>query len=260
MLSALLLGAAVLVLVGVPEPVRPEVLGDARPGRRPHRWAMLAAVPVLVVVGPVATVLLCAAGLAAVPLWRRHRLALLRGEERQGAVEALTVLASELRAGRSAASALEVAGDVAVGALGRALQSAAAAAAIGADPAAALRRAAPESAVPEVLRGLAACWQVCSGTGSSLAAAVERMTESQRAREEQRLAVDSELAGPRATAVLLAVLPLAGIGLAAGLGARPLHVLLHTPVGVACLAAGVGLDALGLWWTQRLVAAAGGSR
>ena len=83
---------------------------------------------------------------------------------------------------------------------------------------------------------------------------------SLRAEQAQRRAVQAELAGPRATAGMLAILPLAGLVLAAGLGADPLHVLLETPVGWVCLVAGLGLDGLGLLWTGRLVTRAGGLR
>jgi tight adherence protein B len=172
----------------------------------------------------------------------------------------LSVLAAELRAGRPAAAALAAASGVATGPLADGLRSAAVAGDVGADPVAALLRAAPGSAVGELVRGLAACWQVCASTGSSLATAVDRLAISLQAQEAQRRVVEAELAGPRATAALLAALPVAGVGLAAGLGARPLHVLLHTTAGLACLTAGLLLEALGLWWTSRLVAAAGGSR
>jgi tight adherence protein B len=183
-----------------------------------------------------------------------------RERERAGAAEALAVLASELRAGRMPADALGAAAGVATGALSGTLSAAATGATFGADPGGALLRAAEGSAVPEMLRGLAACWQVCSATGSSLAAAVDRLADALRAERAQRLAVEAELAGPRATAGLLALLPAAGVALAAGLGARPVHVLLHTALGLACLSVGIGLDLLGLWWTGRIVAAAGGDR
>jgi tight adherence protein B len=100
---------------------------------------------------------------------------------------------------------------------------------------------------------------VCSTSGSGLAAAVERLEEGLRAEQAQRRAVDAELAGPRATAGLLAVLPAAGLLLAAGLGADPLHVLLTTPLGTVCLVLGLGSRRRGVLWTSRLVSRAGGT-
>jgi tight adherence protein B len=180
-----------------------------------------------------------------------------RHTERTRALEALAVLAADLRVGRGPADALAAAADVAVGGTSRALLAAASAARLGGDVPGALT--AEPSAVSDVLRGLAACWTVCLVAGSGLASGVDRLTEGLRAAEAQRRAVDAELAGPRATALLLAALPLAGIGLAGALGADPLRVLLHTPAGVSCLIAGIALDAAGWLWTRRLVAGASGS-
>jgi tight adherence protein B len=260
---ALLAATSAGVLVGIPAPSRLDLLGarTARvlPVRTLRLLGPLAALAVVAVVagpgGAAVTALLAVVGTRARTRWQRARD---REVERAGAVEALAVLASELRAGRMPADALGAAAGVAAGTLASTFAVVATGASVGADPSVALLRSAEASAVPELLRGLAACWQVCSATGSSLAAAVDRLAEALRAERAQRLAVEAELAGPRATAVLLAVLPIAGIALAAGLGARPLHVLLHTGLGLGCLAAGVGLDLLGLWWTGRIVAAAGG--
>ena len=99
---------------------------------------------------------------------------------------------------------------------------------------------------------------MCSTHGAGLAAAVERLEEGLRAEEAQRRDLAAELAGPRATAVLLAGLPLVGIAMAAALGAEPIEVLLHTTAGGVCLVTGIGLNLLGLWWTGRLVKRAGG--
>lgn len=170
--------------------------------------------------------------------------------ERVRALDALSLLAADLRCGRDPAHALEAAAQIACGGSAMALAEAAAAARLGGDVVAALT--VEGSAVSATLRALAACWQVCSEAGSGLAAAVERLEEGLRAAQAQRLAIAAELAGPRATAQLLAALPVVGMGLAAALGAHPLHVLLATPVGLGCLAAGVALDAAGVLWTQRL--------
>ncbi len=249
--------------------------------------------------GPVVAALAAAGTGAVTRWWSGRIASAQREQERTRAVEACGALAAELRAGRSPAQALAVAAARGTGASGRALASAAAAAELGGDVAAALlsacgrpahdgageqrrtkirgteNRAAGSrtfstraldssghvapTAVAPVLRALAACWTVCAGTGSGLAAAVERLEEGLRADAGQRRALQAELAGPRATAGMLAALPLAGLLLAAGLGADPLHVLLETPVGLVCLVAGLGLDAVGLLWTGRLVARAGGT-
>ena len=207
--------------------------------------------------GPVAAVLTVAGALVARRWWVRRASTALVAAERSRAVEACSALAGELRAGRSPAEALGVAAELAVGPSRRCLRAAGAAAGLGGDVAAALTPG-PDTAVPEVLRALAACWTVCARSGGGLAGAVERLEVGLRADAAQRRSVQAELAGPRATAGMLAVLPLGGLLLAAGLGADPLHVLFRTPVGVGCLLAGLALDALGLLWAGRLVARAGG--
>lgn len=166
-------------------------------------------------------------------------------DERSRAVEALAVLAGELRAGRSPQVGLAAAAEVVPGATGEALAAAASTAAVGGDVAAVLGRV-------DALRGLAACWSVCAGTGSGLARAVERLEEAERDLQARRRAVRAELAGPRATARLLAGLPVLGVALAAALGASPLQVLLFTGVGRVCLVLGTLLDVLGVVWTRRL--------
>ena len=53
-------------------------------------------------------------------------------------------------------------------------------------------------------------------------------------------------------------MPVVGLGIGAGMGGDPLHVLLHTPVGWGCLVVGVGLELAGVAWTGRIVRNAGG--
>ena len=266
---ALMAAAGAAVAVGLPAPARLMALG-VRPRRtpvtsrrRPDPGVLLTlagAGVVTVALGPA----LAALALGAAVLGRRARLTRAgqreRSAERDQAVEACAVLAGELRSGRSPAEALGAAASVAAGPVASALEAAAGAARLGGDVPLALAAGAAASAVPAVLLGLSACWTVCSATGSGVAAAVDRFEEALRAEQAQLRAVDAELAGPRATAGLLAVLPLAGIGLAGALGAHPLRVLLETPVGLVALTAGLGLDLLGVWWTGRLVMSAGGAR
>lgn len=94
---------------------------------------------------------------------------------------------------------------------------------------------------------------VATRSGARLTAALNTIAADLQAELVVRRAVAAGLAGPRSSAALLAGLPVLGIGLGSAMGADPLNVLLHTPVGLVALCAGVVLDLAGLAWTQRLV-------
>lgn len=235
----------------------PGTVLDALRGASTRALAAVVATAVVVVIlvaGPAAA-LLAAAGLCLVlrsrGLSRRRAVA---EQERRNAVEVCTALAAELRAGRPPLAALEAAGDVAVGGCADALRQVVVTARLGGDVHRALAGLPDDAPSASVLRRLAACWQVSARTGGRLAAAVDRLADGLRAEQRQRRDVAAQLAGPRATARLLAVLPVAGIAMAAALGAAPGHVLLHTPIGIGCLFAGVVLDVAGVVWTNRLIA------
>lgn len=102
------------------------------------------------------------------------------------------------------------------------------------------------------LRRLAACWEVGSGAGAGFAAAIERLAHALQAEEGHRDEVGVQLAGPRATARLLAVLPALGLLMAMALGVRPLSFLTETAYGAFCLIGGIALDVFGLVWTRRI--------
>ncbi|MBB6174158.1 tight adherence protein B [Nocardiopsis mwathae] len=171
---------------------------------------------------------------------------------RRAVIELARGLAAELRAGRAPAAALASAIADTHPSAATELAPVAAAARSGEDPASALRAAAvlPGAAG---LRHLAACWQVSAGTGAGLADVVDRLAETMSQEEDRRRQLAAHLAGPRTTALLLSVLPIAGLVMASLLGGRPLAFLFGTPLGLACLAAGVALDLLGLYWTDRMV-------
>jgi tight adherence protein B len=106
------------------------------------------------------------------------------------------------------------------------------------------------------LRLLAACWRIGAERGGSFASVVEGLASALRDEQAHREEVMAQLAGPRATARLLAGLPVLGLAMGGALGAHPLSFLFGTLPGVVCLILGVGLDAVGLWWTRQLVSAA----
>jgi len=122
---------------------------------------------------------------------------------------------------------------------------------LGGDLPQALLRDAQEQSLP-VLRALSALWQVAEGSGAGLAAAADRLATAEANAEEVRRELMAQLAGPRATARVLAGLPAVGLMLGTSLGASPVDWLIGTPWGLAILAAGLVLEALGLFWTSRL--------
>jgi tight adherence protein B len=94
-------------------------------------------------------------------------------------------------------------------------------------------------------------------TGAPLAELLERVEADARTADRGVAAAAAQAAGARATAWLLAALPLGGIGLGYAIGVDPVAVLLHTPVGGGCALAAVALQIGGLLWAERLGAAPG---
>ncbi|GAA4121730.1 type II secretion system F family protein [Streptomyces tunisiensis] len=216
-------------------------------------WVSLAVGVVLAVLG--ASVLPVVAGAAGVPVLRRVRRAVAARKERDGRADAVVALcgalAGELRAGRQPGEALLPAARDSEG-LGDHQAAVLAAARFGGDVPDALTAAARQPGA-EGLRGLAACWRVAVDQGAGLADGLDRLEAALRAERDQRADLRAQLSGARTTAVMLAGLPVVGLALGAALGADPLHVLLHTPSGTVCLAAGGVLEGLGLWWALRIM-------
>lgn len=104
------------------------------------------------------------------------------------------------------------------------------------------------------LRPLLACWLVAVNSGSGLASGIRKLSDSLREAQGIRIQLEAELAGPRATARMLALLPFIGIGLGYLLGAQPLTWLISHPIGWATLVIGISLTALGVWWTAHIAA------
>lgn len=196
----------------------------------------------------VAIVVLAGASLAGA---LRRSARLRRAADRRGhALSYAESLLGELRAGQPP-----------VAALGRAAATwpeaatVAAAARLGADVPAAYRRLA-RTPGSEALGTLAAAWELCSATGSGLALAVEQLVETLRVQQSVRQALDGELASARATARLVALLPVVVLVAAQGVGADPWRFLFDTLPGLGCLAGGIALGAAGLWWIDRIAVAA----
>lgn len=158
------------------------------------------------------------------------------------ALEALAALAAELRAGQPPLLALERTGH-------EVWPHACAAARLGGDVTTALRTDAAR--VPSI-QGLAVCWEIAARTGSGMAVMVQRIADAARAAAETRVQLAAQLAGPRATARMLAALPLVGILIGHLLGADPISWLLSSSIGIAALTLAVLCTACGWWWIHRI--------
>jgi tight adherence protein B len=199
------------------------------------------------VVWAYASVLAAGALLMAVrTMVRSHRQREDRRRRRHEVIDVCDALVAEMRAGLPAQRAVTNACS-----LCPELAGVAASARLGGDIVAALTTAAQRPGA-EGLRLVAAGWQVSARSGAGLAAVLDRIAASLRADEEAHAEVVAALGPPRATAKLLASLPLVGLVLGTAMGVDPLGFLLTTGVGIACLLAGVALAITGLWWVQRL--------
>ncbi|WP_141005479.1 type II secretion system F family protein [Nocardioides humi] len=237
-------------------PARQRLAGPAdRDGGRPARGRLLPAVVVAAVVAmagrgspqgvvlPLLAVALGAAVVRGLAARRRDRAA---AEVRRRVVDLCDALRSELAAGQTAAGALDRAA-----AEWPLVAPAARAARTGGDVVAALRGLA---ATPggDALRVVAAAWQVAHRTGHGLADTLGRVASDLRAAERTRRVVGGELASARATARLLAGLPVLALVMGSGAGADPLRFLLGHPAGLACLAGGLAAGYAGLAWIEAL--------
>jgi tight adherence protein B len=170
---------------------------------------------------------------------------------RTAAVDLVTALAAELRGGAEARAALAAACGPAFAAVAAAARSPAT------DPADVLRTVAAADG-SELLADLAAAWQVTDAAGAGLVGPVTRLAETARAADAVRRELDAALAGPRATAALLSMLPVAGVLMGSALGADPLAFLVWSGAGRVTLLAGTLLIAAGVGWTEAIVRRAGG--
>lgn len=214
----------------------------------------LALVKLLQAQGP--RVLVLGVGAVAVSWAAQHLIAswrtrALQTRRRGAVVEFCDALAAELEAGLPAVTAMERAC-----APWPELAGVVNATRLGDDVAAALRRTAASMPGAEGLRSVAAAWDVAARSGAGLAVVLGRVAAGLRSDEEARAEVTAALGPPRATAKMLAVLPLFGIALGISMGAHPVGFLLQTGAGVSCLAIGTALALAGLWWVERLASAA----
>ena len=254
MMAALALACALLAWPGSPALRR---LRTRSLGVEPAR----ARRPLTVVVGALALLIgaywvglagLLAAGLVAATLALRRRASVLaaRAEESSVAlVEALDALVAQLRVGvHPGVACANAAAECGDGPAGPVLERAAAQATLGGAVAGAL---AAESGFPDLPR-VARVWALAERHGIAMGEMLEVVRRDLLERQGFRRRVFAGLAGARATAMVLALLPVVGVGLGQLMGAAPLRVLLGGGPGGVLLLGGVLLDCAGLLWAERI--------
>lgn len=185
---------------------------------------------------------------------RERREAVARAAATRAVTEALDGLVAELRAGAHPASAAESVADSSDGAGAvDALRAIAAAARLGgdvdvvlADVAAAGR---PGSAA---LHRVARAWALAQRHGLPLAEVLDAVRRDLEGSTRFAAQLRAKLAGPRASAAVLACLPVLGLLLGEAMGARPIAVLASTGLGQVLLLLGGLLIAAGIAWSSRL--------
>ncbi|MGW5514820.1 type II secretion system F family protein [Nocardia africana] len=257
MTVSLLCGAAALLLLPTtPRRHRLRALCGRRDESRniPSRWVFrgmaVSAVAAAVVFGPGSA---GAAAVLATTLTARSRK---RREERRHddecrkLLEGLEVVIGELRTGAHPSAAAAAAAAEIGGAVGAAFAVSAARARLGGSSADGLRDR--SCAVTSELDRVADAWEVAERHGLALAELLSAARDDLAGRMRFSERTTAALAGARASAAVLAGLPLLGIALGQLMGAHPLQVLMSPGVGTLVLPLGAGLIGVGLLWADAI--------
>ena len=122
----------------------------------------------------------------------------------------------------------------------------------GMDVAAAWSSLAADTELPS-LRLVALGWGYAQHTGVGLGIAMRHVAEGLSAQARVDRTVVAELASARATAWLVALLPIGVLAMGSGLGGSPWRFLMLTTPGVCLLGVGLSLIGLGLWWIESII-------
>jgi tight adherence protein B len=245
-MSFVLLCTAAALLVWPAARSRIAVLMPDRPPRRSRldpRWLLVfAALPVVALLGPAGTVgatFLTFAGWRQLQTRKRAKTELAAAT---ALAEALRTTVAELRSGAPPATAAEAAAADAPPGAAATMQALATSARFGVE----LPRGA--GAAGQVAKA----WTLSRRHGLPLADLLDAVRRDVVANTRFSTRADANMAGPRASAAVLAFLPGIGVLLGEATGARPLHVLFGTSAGHVLLMLGSVLVLAGVTWTSRL--------
>jgi len=251
-LAATALSAAVLMLPSSP---RRRLIRTAHKTLPSHVVPLTLTCPLAaaVVFLPLTTVLAIIVVVATMSLrFRRRRRSDLGIHESRSMETAIDVLSGELQIGAHPATAFAVAAEETAGSVGASCRAVAARARLGADVAAGLRGVAETSALASQWERLAVCWQLATDHGLAMSPLMRAAQRDIAERQRFSGQVRSAMAGARATATILAALPVLSVLMGQLIGARPLPFLLGGGLGGWLLVVGLTLICGGLLWADRI--------
>jgi tight adherence protein B len=165
-------------------------------------------------------------------------------------LDAVEAVIGELRVGAHPSAAAAVAARESRGEAALAFAVSAARSRLGGSGADGLQH--PDSVIAVELTGIADAWRIAEHHGLALAELLSAARADLVGRIRFRGRTAAALAGARATAAVLAALPLVGIALGQLMGAAPLTVLFGSSAGSVLLPLGAGLACAGLLWTDAI--------
>lgn len=252
--AAIALAAALLVLPSSPRRRLAGVFRDTT--ELPSRaigWLAVSTLVVSVVLPPLTTVLAVSVSAATSALRLRRRRHGDRGIRESRELEtAIEVLVGELRVGAHPAAAFAVAAHETAGPVAGACRAVAGRARLGADVAAGLRGVGETSVLHAHWERIAVCWQLAADHGLAMSALMQAAQRDIAERQRFSGQVRSGMAGARATATILAGLPVLSVLMGQTIGARPIAFLLGGQLGGCLLVIGLTLVCAGLLWSDRI--------
>jgi len=253
--AALVLLAA--ALLATDPPPRGRLVPDRSRARIPKAVLVAVACAIAIVCAAVASPGLAIAvvlvGATGARRYRRRRRAVRRRRERRRVGAALEVLVGELRAGAHPVSAFTTAAAESAETVARTMLTVASRARLGADVGAGLREAARTSSAPESWERIAVCWDLAARHGLAIATLMAAAQQDIVSRQRFSDTIHAGLAGARATAAILAALPVMGVLLGGLIGAHPMSFLLHGFSGAVSLTVGIALMCAGMIWSDRII-------
>lgn len=104
----------------------------------------------------------------------------------------------------------------------------------------------------EVARALSSCWDISEEAGIGLATAVGQLAKGVQMKVQLEEELKSALTQAKLSLWVLAALPLFGLLLAGAIGENPLIWLFTNKFGQVVLIFGLSLEALGIYWVNRI--------